>query len=72
MEQKKNRTLFYIINGVILILLLVFIMQNRQEVFVKFLGLQAIGPAFMVYVILFALGFFVGWLWKFFYFRSKK
>ncbi len=71
MEQKKDRTWFYVINGIILVLLMIFILQNRQMITIKYLGLNIDGPAFFVYVILFGIGFFAGWLWYYFH-RSKK
>ena len=71
MEKKKDRTWFYVVNGLILIVLMIFVLQNRGEVGIKFLGINIIGPAFFVYVILLGIGFFSGWLWYYFH-RSKK
>jgi uncharacterized integral membrane protein len=71
MEKKKDRTWFYVVNGLILLVLMIFILQNRQMITIKFLGINIDGPAFFVYVILFGIGFFSGWLWYYFH-RSKK
>jgi uncharacterized integral membrane protein len=66
MEQKKDRTWFWILNGLIALLLLVFILQNRGPASIKLLGISLEGPRYLLYVILFALGFFAGWLWTYF------
>ncbi len=71
MEQKKDRTVFYVVIGIIALLVLVFILQNREEISIRFLGLNIDGPRYLVYLILFGLGFFSGWLWRFLR-RSKK
>lgn len=65
MEQKKDRTVFYVVIGIIAILVLVFILQNREAISIRFLGLSVDGPRYLVYLILFGLGFFSGWLWRF-------
>lgn len=67
MEQKKDRTWFWVINGLIAVLLLIFILQNRGDATIKFLGITLDGPAFLIYVVLFFIGVFVGWLWTFFH-----
>lgn len=72
MEQKKDRTWFWVINGLIAVLLLIFILQNRGEATIKYLGISLDGPAFLIYVVLFFLGVFVGWLWTFFHHLKKE
>ena len=71
MEKKKDRTWFYVVNGLILTVLMIFVLQNRGKIEIKFLGINIEGPAFFVYVILLGIGFFSGWLWYYFH-RSKK
>jgi uncharacterized integral membrane protein len=72
MEHKKDRTWFYIINGLIAVLLLIFVLQNRGDATIKYLGITLDGPAFLIYVVLFFLGVFVGWLWTFFHYLKKE
>lgn len=71
MEKQKDRTWFYIVNGLILLVLIVFVFQNRQIITIKFLGINIDGPAFFVYVILLGIGFSSGLLWYYFH-RNKK
>ena len=64
MEPKKDRTVFYVLIGLITLLVLIFIFQNTASIIIKFLGINIKGPAFLVYLILYAAGFFSGWLWR--------
>ncbi len=64
MEPKKDRTLLYIIVGLITLLVLIFIFQNREETTIRFLGMSLDGPRFLVFLILYGVGFFSGWLWS--------
>ena len=70
MEEKKNRIMFWVINGLIALIVLIFIIQNRGAVQFNFLGLRLEGYGFLVFLIIFLLGFFGGWLWS--YFRHQK
>ena len=71
MEQKKNRIMFWIINGLIAAVVLIFIIQNWGKVTFNFLGLKLEGFGFLVFLVIFALGFLSGWLWVFFRSRRK-
>ncbi len=64
MEKKKNRTWFWILNGLIALVVLIFIIQNWGDVTIIFLGLQLKGSGFLVFPVIFVLGFFSGWLWE--------
>ncbi len=68
--EKKNRILFWVINGLIAAVVLIFIIQNWGPVQFKFLGLKLEGYGFLVFLVIFLLGFFSGWLWSLF--RSLK
>ncbi len=70
MEQKKNRIIFWIINGLIALIVLIFIIQNWGVVKFNFLGLRLEGYGFLVFLVIFFLGFFSGWLWS--YFRGRR
>ncbi len=70
MEQKKNSILFWVINGLIALVVLIFIIQNWGPVKFNFLGLRLEGYGFLVFLVIFLLGFFSGWLWA--YFRGRK
>lgn len=71
MEQKKDRTLLYVVIGLITLLVVIFIFQNREETTIRFLGMSLDGPRFLVFLILYGIGFFSGWLWSLLR-RSKK
>lgn len=72
MEQKKDHTLLYVIIGLVTILVVIFIFQNREAISIRFLGLSIDGPRYLVYLILFGLGFLSGWLWRFLSRNRKK
>ncbi len=71
MEQKKDRTFLWVIIGLITILVLIFILQNREETTIRFLGINVDGPRYLVFLILYGIGFLSGWLWRFLR-RGKK
>ncbi len=70
MERKKNPFWFWLINGLIALVILVFIIQNWGVVTFTFLGLKLEGYGFLVFLIIFLLGFFSGWLWS--YYRGQQ
>ncbi len=70
MEQQKNRIWFWVINGLIALVILIFIIQNWGKVSFNFLGLKLEGYGFLVFLVIFLLGFLSGWLWA--YFRGRK
>ena len=70
MEHKNNRIFFWVINALIALVVLIFIIQNRGAVEFNFLGLKLQGYGFLVFLVIFLLGFFSGWMWS--YFRARK
>ncbi len=70
MNKKKNRILFWIINGMIALVVLIFIIQNWHKVTFNLLGLKIEGFGFLVFLVIFLLGFVSGGLWE--HFRSRK
>jgi uncharacterized integral membrane protein len=72
MENKKNHTWFWIITVLIAIFVLIFIFQNRELVSFSFIGLKIEGYGFLVFLVIFLLGFFSGWLWEFLRCRKKE
>jgi uncharacterized integral membrane protein len=72
MENKKNHTWFWIITVLIAIFVLIFIIQNRGMVSFNFIGLKIEGYGFLVFLVIFLLGFFSGWLWEFLRCRKKE
>lgn len=71
MEQKKTtNTLLMILYGIIAILAIVFIVQNWQPIPINVFGIKAEGRSFIVFLVIFVLGFFSGWLWK--YLRESR
>ncbi len=72
MEQQKNRTLFWIVNGLIAAVVLIFVIQNWGKITFNFLGIKLEGFGFLVFLIIFLLGFFSGWLWTFTRRRRKN
>ena len=64
--MKKTTNVFLMILYVIVaILLVVFIAQNWQPVNINVLGLKVEGSSFIVFLGIFALGFFSGWFWSY-------
>ncbi|MEE4177935.1 MAG: LapA family protein [Bacteroides sp.] len=66
MEKKKTtNVLLMILYVIIAILLVVFIVQNWQPVNINIFGLKVEGRSFIVFLVIFILGFFSGWFWSF-------
>ncbi len=70
MEKQKNRIWFWTLNGIIAVVVLIFIIQNWQKVTFNLLGLKLEGLGFLVFLVIFAMGFAAGWLWE--SLRSRK
>ncbi len=70
MEQKKKGILFWVVNILIAAVVLIFIIQNWGKVEFNFLGLKLEGFGFLVFLVIFVLGFVSGWLTA--YFRTRK
>lgn len=70
MEQQKKGILFWVVNILIAAVVLIFIIQNWGKVTFNFLGLKLEGFGFLVFLVIFVLGFLSGWLWA--YFRTRK
>lgn len=70
MEKQKNRIWFWILNGIIALVVLIFIIQNWQQVTFNLLGLKLEGLGFLVFLVIFGMGFAAGWLWE--SLRSRK
>jgi uncharacterized integral membrane protein len=71
MKEKKNRTWFWILYGIIAVLLIIFIFQNIKPVELQFLIIDIKGPIFLVFLVIFFLGFAGGWAWEYFR-RTRK
>ncbi|GEM_PF-854968 len=72
MKPERNRIWFWILNGIIAVLLIVFIVLNYGTVDLNFWGLKLSGPAFLVILVLFFLGFLTGWLWAYIRYARKE
>ncbi len=72
MEQQKKSILFWIINGLIALVIVIFIIQNWDQVTFTFLWLEIKGYGFLVYPVIFLLGFLSSWLWSLYRDRRKK
>ena len=72
MEHKNKPILFWVINGLIALVVLIFIIQNRGPVEFNFLGLKLTGYGFLVFLIIFLLGFFSGWMWSYLRGRQRR
>ncbi len=70
MEQKKRGIWFWVVNILIAAVVLIFIIQNWGKVTFNFLGLKLEGFGFLVFLVIFVLGFLTGWLWA--YFRGRR
>ncbi len=60
MATKKNPLLFWIPAGIILTIVIVFSILNRQTVDINFLFMKVSGRLFFVLIFFFLLGFFLG------------
>ncbi|MDR4987726.1 MAG: hypothetical protein RG741_02660 [Bacteroidales bacterium] len=70
MEKKKSQIGFWLVSTLVGIFALIFIVQNWDKVTFNLLGLRLEGFGFLVFLVIYALGFVSGWLWEFF--RNKK
>ena len=61
-----------IVSAVILVALVVFVIQNLDEVEVEFLFLSVSFPLWLVAVIFLALGVVLGWIWRWMSRRRKR
>ncbi|GIK76857.1 MAG: LapA family protein [Acidobacteria bacterium] len=62
-KARKERSWRFYAAIVIAVVVLVFIIQNSQEVEVDFIVATTSTPLFFVLLITFALGVLAGWLW---------
>ncbi len=69
-EQKKKKTLFWVLAGIIVVLALIFTFQNTTPTEINFLFVELKGPLFLVIIIVFLLGFILGRIFPFL--RKKK
>lgn len=72
MEKKKNHFWFWLVNGLIALVVLLFVIQNWQPVKFNFLGLHIEDYGFLVFLVIFLVGFITGWLWSYFRRQSRK
>lgn len=61
-----------IVSAVILVALVIFVIQNLDEVEVEFLFLSVSFPLWLVAVIFLVLGVVLGWVWRWMSRRRKK
>ncbi len=59
-KQKKNKTFAWVLAILIVVLAAIFAIQNNVVTEINFLFLKVEGPLFLVIVIVFLLGFFLG------------
>lgn len=64
-DQKKTNTFLLIVYCIIAVLVMVFIIQNWQSVTINILGLKVEGKSFIVFLVIFGLGFVSGWLFEY-------
>ncbi len=69
MEQKKNKTFFWVIATLIIVFAAIFAIQNYADTEINFLFFEVKGPLFWVILIIFFLGFFLG---RIFHLLRKK
>ncbi|HSV75480.1 MAG TPA: LapA family protein [Bacteroidales bacterium] len=58
----KQSSRFYALMAIVLILTVIFIIQNWQPISINLLGFMIQGRLFMVLIAFFGLGFLSGWL----------
>lgn len=64
-SEKKSHTFLWIVYGIIAILLVVFVLQNKAEIDINLLGLKLAGRAYVIFPLLIGIGFFSGWLFEY-------
>jgi len=64
-NPKKTNVFLMIFYGIIAVLIVVFIIQNWQSVTINILGLKVEGKSFIVFLVIFALGFVSGWFFEY-------
>ncbi|TVR40886.1 MAG: DUF1049 domain-containing protein [Bacteroidia bacterium] len=72
MENQKKSILFWVVNGLIALVVIIFIIQNWDKVTFTFLWLEIKGYGFLVYPVIFLLGFLSSWLWSYYRRMQKK
>lgn len=61
MENQKNKhTILLILYGIITVLIVVFIIQNRTPIEINLLGFKVAGRSFVLFLVIFGLGFVSG------------
>ncbi len=72
-DTKNNKpVIFWIIAGLIIIVALIFSIQNREEITVRLLFIDLKGPLFIVIVSIFFLGYLLGRIWSIIKNRKEK
>ena len=70
MEKKKNQIWFWLLNILIAVVVVFFVVENWAKVSIKLFGLEIVGFGFLVFIVIFLMGFGTGWLWSYFH-RSR-
>lgn len=64
-RQKKSSTIILVLYGIIAVLVLIFIFQNRAPIEINLLGIKLVGRTFIIFMALLGIGFFAGWLFEY-------
>ncbi|MBS4012271.1 MAG: DUF1049 domain-containing protein [Bacteroidetes bacterium] len=72
-DTKNNKSVFFwILAGIILIVALIFSIQNHEIITVRLLFIDLKGPLFVVIVSIFFLGYLLGRIWSIIKGRKEK
>ena len=72
MQKEKKPIMFWILAGAIILLALIFAIENRQTMSVSIFFMDLKGPGFILITVIFLLGFFLGRIYSLIKRRKKK
>lgn len=72
MQKEKKPIMFWMLAGVIILLALIFAIENRQTMSVSIFFMDLKGPGFILITVIFLLGFFLGRIYSLIKRRKKK
>jgi len=64
-NPKKTNVFLMIVYGIIALFAIIFIIQNRAPIEINLLGLKLAGRSFILFLVIFGLGFFSGWFFEY-------
>ncbi len=72
MQKEKKPIIFWILAGAILLLTIIFSVQNLESTTVRFLSVDIEGPLVIIIASVFLLGYLLGRIWSIILNKNKK